>query len=203
MKGLSAIILAAGDSSRMKFSKALLPVNDEEVFFSRIVKVFRDFGCEQIVLVHNQRDESSIETIRMKMIHCGFSGVTNEKPENGRLYSLQLGINSLVNTAFCFMINVDNPCINVRILNKLYVHRYKSPVIIPTFQKKGGHPVLFNSEVLDYIKSTETENKTLQMIFEAFSCKRTEMNEPGVLVNINTPEEYHKNFQKNNRLAGI
>ena len=89
-KGIPAIILAAGESSRLGQPKALVQWDDESLV-SRSVRIFQECGCNPIIVV--TRSELQIDI----MLTCEEATVVvNPKPEDGRTGSLQVGLMSLM-----------------------------------------------------------------------------------------------------------
>ena len=89
-KGVPAIVLAAGKSSRLGQPKALVEWNGEKLV-SRAARILRESGCSPIIVV--TRNELQIDV----MMSCNDSIiVVNPKPEEGRTGTLQIGLISLI-----------------------------------------------------------------------------------------------------------
>ena len=89
-KGVPAIILAAGESSRLGQPKALVNWN-EETLVARAVRLFQESGCHPVIVV--TRSELQIDN----MLSCNEAIiVVNPNPEQGRTGSLQVGLLSLM-----------------------------------------------------------------------------------------------------------
>ena len=88
---LSAVILAAGQSSRMGNSiKALLKV-DGVSFLERIINNLMETDVGEIVVVLGAHCNKIIETVKLENIKV----VRNEDWETGQLSSLRAGIKNL------------------------------------------------------------------------------------------------------------
>ena len=89
-KGVPAIVLAAGKSSRLGQPKALVEWNGEKLVY-RAARMLRESGCSPIIVV--TRNELQIDV----MMSCNDSIiVVNPKPEEGRTGTLQIGLISLI-----------------------------------------------------------------------------------------------------------
>tara|TARA_B110001452_G_scaffold248074_1_gene234561 strand:+ start:896 stop:1438 length:543 start_codon:yes stop_codon:yes gene_type:complete len=89
-KGVPAIVLAAGSSSRLGQPKALVKWNDETLV-GRSVRILQESGCNPIIVV--TRSELQVDV----MLSCpGATIIVNPNPEQGRTGSLQIGLLSLV-----------------------------------------------------------------------------------------------------------
>ena len=101
----SAVILAAGYSTRLGQPKALVMWN-EETLIERSIRLLEDAGIEKIVVVTNK--EIMADFIPLVGNH---SIVVNPSPQNGRTGSLQVGIKSILsnlpNTPAILVVPVD------------------------------------------------------------------------------------------------
>ncbi len=89
-KGVPAIVLAAGESSRLGQPKALVKWNDETLV-SRAVRLLQNKNCSPIIVV--TRNELQVDI----MLSCNDAiVVVNPKPEAGRTGTLQIGLVSLI-----------------------------------------------------------------------------------------------------------
>ena len=89
-KGVPAIVLAAGASTRLGQPKALVKWNDESLV-SRSVRLLLESGNSPIIVV--TRTELQVDV----MMQCsGATVVVNPTPEEGRTGSLQVGLLSLI-----------------------------------------------------------------------------------------------------------
>jgi molybdenum cofactor cytidylyltransferase len=190
----SVIILAAGLSQRMGKHKALLAWDTELNFLQKIIKEYRNWGMQQIIVVTNPFVLQIIE--QQSLLKAGeFVLVSNFFPEKGRLFSVQLGA-AQVKTPFTFIQNVDNPFVNQQIISFLADNARPGKVVVPSFLGKGGHPVLLNSDIVQKIKALTDMNLTLHDILEPSERVKIEMPTDEVIRNINTQMEYQRFFMK-------
>jgi molybdopterin-guanine dinucleotide biosynthesis protein A len=185
------VILSGGVSSRMNRHKALLRFAENENFLENIIAVYKRFGLEKIIVVAN---ENLFDEISKKDEQVVF--VKNNSPEKGRLFSLQLAFSEMT-TPFCFVQNIDNPFVNYSILESIWEHRFDADYVTPTFQEKGGHPILMNEHVIEHLTLVSDYTKTLKDLLNNFSRKKIATTDASCLININTPEDYELYFPNN------
>jgi molybdenum cofactor cytidylyltransferase len=185
----SCIILSAGSSIRMGANKALLEFEADQNFIQKITETYLLAGIEQIIVVVNSKlfkliNESSLAlSSKVKLI-------VNDKPELGRFYSLQTGVNLIPTGNYCFFQNIDNPFTSEALLRELIIHKDEADVILPTFQKKSGHPVLINPLVLREIYAGIDYDIRIDAFLKRFTEKRIETQDHRILLNINSKEDY-------------
>jgi molybdenum cofactor cytidylyltransferase len=185
----SCIILSAGSSERMGTHKALLTFDTEKTFIQKITETYLQAGIKQVFVVVNPElfkligESSPALSGQVKL-------VVNDKPELGRFYSLQTGVKLIPKGNYCFFQNIDNPFTSEEILKELILHKVKADVIIPTFQKKSGHPVLISPAVALEILHTPNPDSRIDLFLKHFKVKQTATPNSNILANINSPEDY-------------
>ena len=189
-KNSKCIILSAGLSERMNSHKALLSYNKKESFLLHIIKVYRGSGIKNISVIINPVLDSEL---RNDAYH-GVAFIRNQFPERGRLYSLQLGLQTEPEIDYCFVQNIDNPFVTREIIEKLYQSSGKADYITPVYNNKGGHPILISSRVIRQILQIEKFDLTLRDELEKFSRYKVPVDDDKVLANIDTRENYKKYF---------
>ncbi|MCD6556855.1 MAG: NTP transferase domain-containing protein, partial [Bacteroidales bacterium] len=117
-ENISAIILAAGLSSRMKEHKTELPFDNNRNFLQKISEEYLNFTCKEIIVVFNTENYNSYIDKGLKF-NDQIKIVINKYPEKGRFFSLKVGISALSETCFSYIQNIDNPFVNQDILNLL------------------------------------------------------------------------------------
>jgi CTP:molybdopterin cytidylyltransferase MocA len=185
------IILAAGESQRIGSPKALLKIGGE-TFANRIAGIMRDVGIHNILLVAGlHRDEIANDS---KEYHVLF----NPDYSLGQFSSLQRGVRNLpTGTRQVLVWPVDMPLVRKDTVEKLIAGSLQQPLILPTFSGKKGHPVIYNSQALLRIltmKPSQT-GKELVAHFEG-RLAQIEVDDPGILIDIDTPEDYQKYIKR-------
>jgi len=161
-KRLSAIIPAAGFSSRMKDFKPLLPFGDKTIV-EQVIDLFKASQITDIVVVtgHNHTE---LEPFVRK---AGALPVFNPDFESGMLSSIQKGVKNIrpENPGF-FLLPVDIPAIRPSTIDCL-IQKWleaEDQILIPYFDDTPGHPPLIPSWLKPDILSLSS-GSTLRDLF--------------------------------------
>ena len=188
-----AIILAAGASQRMGTCKAMLPWGEGQTLFTYQIERFSRAGIRTIAVL-NPRNAAlmgnSIGAIR---------AIVNTSPELGKIHSILLGLSQLPpNFATVIISAVDQP--RPAQLYQDLIHRSQqqaNPLVVPTFQGKIGHPILFSRKLLPELLAISEATLGLRQVIKKYrsSISYLEATEI-VLTDLNTPDAYNKSLKK-------
>ncbi len=153
---VAAIILAAGESTRMKSPKALLPLNDKTLIRG-VVDLLTTSGLSPIVVVLG----AHAELIREELAGLNVLVTTNNEYRAGQLSSLQKGLEVVrEKSATGVLIHpVDHPSVATETVTKI-LDRFTStraPVVVPTYNGRRGHPVIFSENLFDELMNAPAE----------------------------------------------
>ena len=185
---IAAVILSGGASRRMGTPKALLRYRGE-TFLDRLIRLFSGV-CEPVVVVlgHDAgRIQAGAERAGDALL------VVNPDPERGMLSSLQCaaGIPACAGSDAVLFIPVDHPNIEaptVQILaDAFFTHR--APVTVPIYQGRKGHPVCISREVIEELLALPPAADTGEAI-RAHAIRRIDVDDPGVVSDIDDPQAY-------------
>ena len=194
-KKTGVIILTAGVSDRMQIAKALLPLNEKETFIEKIISTYISWGCEEIIVVANIELSGMFSS--MDILPGKVKVVINEHPEYERFFSVKLGLGQIIKSEYCFIQNVDNPFITGDILDTIYKKRSSESYVSPVFKGKGGHPVLLNLKNIMFIMNYPANNSNLKVVLKEQKCKKINMKDDRVLININNQKDFENYLGKN------
>lgn len=194
-KGYAAILLAAGDSSRMGTPKPFLEFSPGVTFMDACVKAFLDFGCQRVVLVVNGRVFNKLTGLE-NQTSSQVRIVLNKYPERGRFYSLQCGLNIVSEQSHVFFHNIDNPFISKEVLEALACANKKAEVVCPAYGGRRGHPVLISRKPMSDIITEKNQNWILRDFLLRYKNLSVPVSYPNILININNPEDYNQHFGK-------
>jgi len=195
MKGIAAIILAGGESRRMDQPKAFLQFDKNRTFVERITDEYLIAGIKNIILVINAFALNSENENILSHLEKKIKIVFNRNPEKGRLYSINLGLTEAHKVKGCFIQNVDNPFVNSRLLKKMIPLLKTDSYVSPTYNNKGGHPILISKSIFETISTGNDTSISLRNKLKEFNRIKILAKEQ-VLININTLEEYSKYFSE-------
>ncbi|MBI5021549.1 MAG: nucleotidyltransferase family protein [Ignavibacteriales bacterium] len=198
---ISGIILAAGSSRRMGSPKSLLKIG-EKTFLQHIVDVLHSARVIDIVIILG----AEAEEIRKSLSWFDGKTVVNEDWQKGQLTSIIKGIDALdLNSTEPEEINgamicpVDHPLLIQSLLVDLLQGYWtsKKKIIIPTFNSRRGHPVIFDKKYFDELRSASHDVGARSVIHKhSDDVCEVPVNEEGVLINIDTQEDYLKYILK-------
>lgn len=188
---VSGLILAAGESSRMmKSPKALLQIGGE-TFVRAIAGKLRECGVEPVMVVAGPH-HSEIE----REIGRDCRVVFNDQYRLGQFSSLQRGVRELPGVPGIVVWPVDTPLVKPETPAALISAflREGKPITIPVFGSRRGHPVIYSREAADATLGMDAavhNGKDLRTMFAGRVCE-VPVDDPGVLIDIDTPEDYAK-----------
>jgi len=194
---ITAIILAAGKSTRMGSPKMLLPWGDTPII-EHIISVFSKAGAHDILVVTGGAREEVEVIVRNCQKNYPVRSVFNKDYLAGdMLSSIQCGLRYLSEKGSgAALIGLgDQPQIqerSVQLLCEAY-SQIKSPLVVPSFHMRRGHPWLVARELWAEViamHSSQTPRDFLNG--HAKDIHYVEMDTPSILADLDTPEEYLK-----------
>ena len=192
-----AVVLSAGESSRMGRPKALLPI-DGQTFIERIVAALKQTKVGKIIVIlgHNGHE------LQSKISHLPVEILINTDYKLGQLSSLQLAVRNLQPDLACdgMLVHlVDHPYLAPALVEEMIRRFYetKKRIIVPKFHGKRGHPVIFSNALFDEILSAPMEEGA-KAVVNAHRAETLEIEteEEGIAVDIDTPELYQQHVRR-------
>jgi molybdenum cofactor cytidylyltransferase len=194
---IPAIVLAAGKSSRMGRTKALLPVgSSNETFLTRVLRVLRDGGIERTVIVLGG-DAASIRAA-LPSEDDTIAAVENPRFEEGQLSSLLVGLDAVderYRDAEAVLVTlVDLPLISaatVRAVLAAFRANPTAPLIRPRRANRFGHPVVFNRSLFGELRRANP-SRGAKPVVHAHAAEQVNVDvaDEGAFIDIDTPEDY-------------
>lgn len=195
---MEAIVLAAGYSSRANAFKMTLPMGQMSVLEQTISKF--EGICSRVIVVAGFQAEIIREEIAKIISENAYSFqikfVYNENFDQGMFLSIQKGCNE-VNAPTFFLTPGDCPLVKKETVQLLA--KPKGNVVIPSFDYKGGHPIKLSSEVKQKILETNPESN-LRVVLDGYEKQYMNVDDAGVLMDVDTPEDYQKAIDYDNAL---
>lgn len=188
---ICAIVLAAGKSSRMGVQKLLLPFGGTTVI-ARIARRLLDSTIDKVyVVVGYQSDRIAAELSGLKV-----SLVENPDFESGMLSSVRCGIGSLPRDCDGVLVALgDQPAITSELVDQMIrtFARTDKGIIVPTYQGKRGHPILFAGRFCSEIM-TKYDEIGLCGLLRAYPDDVFEMtaSTSAVLCDMDFPQDYQR-----------
>ncbi len=187
---LAGLILAGGASQRMGRAKALLAYQGE-TFVDRLIGVLARH-CSPVIVVLGRHAEA----IRAGSKRAGQAVlVVNENYVDGQLSSLQCGLAAVPDVAEgVLFLPVDYPAVReatVAALAAAFERRAGSPLVVPRYQGRRGHPVCCSRELIPEFLALGRDSQARVVVHRhAHETRYVDVDDPGILLDVDEPEAY-------------
>jgi len=186
---ITALIAAAGKSTRMGTPKALLSIEDT-TFVRHMVQRFLEARVEQIIITLPECDAAA-QQIREEVRYLPrINFCQNSFPDRELLGSVQSSLRWHDNAIL--VMPIDVPCPTLEFLQTFLEQDTTRPSIhCTTHAGEFGHPILFTHHFFDEILQLGTGD-TLRTVLNRHHDQivTVESNDSNVIRNINTPSDY-------------
>lgn len=192
---IPGIILAAGKSSRMGRTKALLPISANETFLDRVTHTLREAGVEEVIVVVGADAAAVREAAGRSKTPPRV--VENPNYENGQLSSLVAGLKTIdrpgVTGALVTLIDV--PLVRPATVRTL-LQEFKGGaalIVRPASKGRHGHPVIFDRALFDEFRKADPAEGAKEVV-RAYAAEQlnVEVDDEGAFIDIDTPEDYRR-----------
>jgi len=187
--GISAVILAAGESLRMGRPKLSLEIRGKTILEHALAPV-AEAGIRDVVIVFSAENEKLKD-----LVPRGYRVVINRHSKEGISTSLKAGLSAVDprSQGILFALG-DQPFVGSGVYKDLIqYHRGHLPLITcPVYEGKRGNPVIFDRRLwpaLMKIKGDEG-GKQIMAGVDPKDIGQVKVDGDGVLIDIDTPEEY-------------
>jgi molybdenum cofactor cytidylyltransferase len=191
-----AVVLSAGESSRMGSPKALLPI-DGQTFIEKIVAALKQTAVAKVVVIlgHNA------EEMKRRIEHLPVEIVLNPDYKLGQLSSLHTAIRHLQTDASCdgMLVHlVDHPYLDPVLVERMIQHFYdtKKLIVVPRWQGRRGHPVIFARALFEELLAAPLDQGA-KAVVNAHRDETLEIDceDEGITLDIDTPELYRQHVR--------
>ncbi len=144
MRGISAILLGAGESKRMGADKLSLPWGRRTILEQCFQTLLRS-EVNELIIVLNSRNKAAQDLLRGRKA----SVVVNPLFKKGMSTSIRKGLQAIHSHCDGILVALgDQPLLKTRTINALIhaFNRGEGRIIIPSFRGTRGHPVIFHRE---------------------------------------------------------
>jgi molybdenum cofactor cytidylyltransferase len=167
--------------------KALLPFRGSTFLENILGAIARSPIKNTIVVVGHHRQEIAS---RVGLANLVF----NPDYAQGMVTSFQAGIRALPpDSTGALLFLVDHPLVDTETINALLANFAANRIVIPVFDGRRGHPVLFSAEVLEEILALPpSQGANIVVRKDPARIVELAVDAPGILVDIDTPEDFEK-----------
>ena len=193
---IAAVVLAAGESSRMGRPKALLPI-DGETFIEKIVGALRKTSVGNIIVVlgHNS------EEMKRRIEHLPVEILINPDYKLGQLSSLHVALRRVEKEPDCdgvLVHLVDHPYLDAKLVERL-IERFsvsRKLIIVPRYNGKRGHPVIFARKLFTELLAAPMDQGAKAVVnARGDDTLQVDTENAGIIVDIDTPELYRQHVK--------
>jgi molybdenum cofactor cytidylyltransferase len=196
---IPGVILAAGRSTRMGRSKALLPIPVEgprpRTFVAHLAEAMLAGGAADALVVGRPEDQALRDEVDRLAGRVRF--IANPRADTGQLSSVLAGLNAADHpgTRAILVSPVDLPLIRSETIAALLTAFSVSspPIARATHGGRHGHPVIFGRAVFDALRRADV-TVGAKAVLRAHAVLDVDVDDPGVLHDIDTPEDYTRVF---------
>ena len=207
MASVAALLLAAGESTRMGQVKALLQWRGQTILDYQLDALVSG-GVRRTVVVLGHESEKLESLLEVR---AGVEWVYNPQFVRGKTTSLKAGLRTLrqipensppaPESYALLILNVDQPRSGTTIRRIIEIHFEADTggtpgqdhlITIPTYQGKGGHPIILSPTLEQELADIDEDTMGLKAIVRRHrkETRRVEMAIPEVLTDLNTPGDY-------------
>lgn len=188
---IAALLLAAGESTRMGSPKPLLSWEGGTLIEYQ-VRQLQEAGAHPIIAVLGH----AADQVQPVVEPLGATVVTNERYREGRASSVRAGVGAVPpDTEAVVVLSVDQPRPGPLIKEVIEAHRAaKALITMPSFRGRRGHPTVFSGKLLAEMSRVTEENLGLREVVTRHSgdVMTVEVESPLAVADVNTPEEYQR-----------
>jgi len=198
---LCAVILAAGESTRMGSDKALLPwppvgggrTASNQTFLSAAIDALSPFNDSVIVVVG--KNEANLAPL---VYATGASLIQNPAPERGQFSSLQVGLHEVLNHGrdAAVITLVDRPPVSTSTLGALLAAfqtalSNEKWAVVPEHGGRHGHPILAGREMIEaFLRAPATSTARDVTHQNLQHIEYVSIDDPMITMNVDTPQDY-------------
>jgi molybdenum cofactor cytidylyltransferase len=197
MPEVVAIILAAGESTRMGAAKALLADPDGRPFVARLVRTFHAADVRDVIVVTGSRHDDIAAALERDAPLVSPTLARNEAPSRGQLSSLWTGLSAAerLDPAAALVTLVDVPMVRESTVRAVVERwrRARPPVVRPAIGDRHGHPVLFDRSLFEELRRAPlAEGAKVVVHRHAATLVNVEVDDPGCVIDVDTRDDYER-----------
>ena len=194
----SIIVLAAGRSTRMVSGNKLLAVLGGEPVVGRTIRAAAGSGVGEVIVVTGHEAAAVAEVAAIAEVAAGVDAagefrtriVYHSSYDDGMASSLAEGIRSAEASNGYLILPGDMPLVQPETIRKVAGHFSSGRIVVPTFEGRRGHPVLFASTFRgDLLRLTGDAGARPVLERHAEFVSEIAVEDPGILTDVETCED--------------
>jgi molybdenum cofactor cytidylyltransferase len=195
-----ALVLAAGQSSRMGRPKPLLITHAEgTTFVAQLSRTLVQGGVADVLVVGRSVDDALRREVEALGPSVRF--VANPDADRGQLSSVIAGLNAADRPGVTGILvtPVDAPFIAASTVAALlsYFVSSRPPIVRATYRRRHGHPVIFSRSVFEELRHADL-SLGAKAVVRAHSSALVDLDidDPAIVDDIDNPDDYAKAMER-------
>jgi molybdenum cofactor cytidylyltransferase len=191
MPHVSAVLIAAGESTRMGRPKPLLPWHGVPLVAYQTAALVGAGVTEVVVVLGHEH-----ELVAPHVNGPGVRHVVNRDYRLGKTGSIRAGVRSVDAEAVAILLlAVDQPRSSAILSTVVEAHlRADGLITSPRYEGRGGHPLVFSAELRGELAAISEEGQGVRELFRAHRARvnEVELEDAIVCLDLNSPEAYEE-----------
>jgi molybdenum cofactor cytidylyltransferase len=186
MNGCVAVVLAAGEGRRMGIPKALLECQGGQSFLQVLSATLSQAGCRVLAVIGAQAQQ-------VRQLSVDAELILNPDWSSGQFSSVKVGLAAALQCAPAVVVlhPVDMPLIRVDTVKAVLAGILGHQAAVATVDGVPGHPLALTRAAAEQVLSM-SDVPHLEAAQARLDLVRVVSDDPGVLLNLNTPEAYQR-----------
>lgn len=188
---ISAIVLAAGRSTRMGKNKLVLPLDGRPVL-GRVLDALKGSKVGEIVVVLGE----GAEEVRRKVDLSGTRVVVNPRYAEGMSTSVKAGLRSVSPSAAAAVVVLgDQPFLSSALVDSLIDGFLEegAPVVVPVRLGRRRNPVLFARSAFPEIMNISGDRGAKAVVeAQGAAALEVKVGQAGTVLDVDTPSDYRR-----------
>ena len=193
MARVSAILTAAGESTRMGRPKPLLPWRGVSLVEHQVACLLEG-GCDEVVVVLGHAADEVAPLVRGE----GVRAVVNPDYRQGKTISIKTGLAHADPSATAIvLLAVDQPRTAAIVREVVRAHLTSGALVTsPRYEGHGGHPLVFAAGLRPELARISEERQGIREVIQAHRGDVQEMplDDPMIRLDLNTPQAYESAY---------
>jgi CTP:molybdopterin cytidylyltransferase MocA len=181
--------------------KALLREPEGRTFLERILASMDEAGVADVTVVTGRHHEAIALALAGAPGYRHVRLVRNEEPDRGQLSSLWVGMDAVcqTETEAVIVTLVDVPLVRASTISAVVDawRRTRAPIVRPRFDRRRGHPVVFDRAVFHALRAAPLESGARAVVQARLEeVVEVAVDDPGCIRDVDTPDEYRLMMQQ-------
>ncbi len=192
---VSAIVLAAGLSSRMGTFKPLLPFGKVTVI-EHILHVLLGCSLSEVLLVTGHEQEAIEAAVRSLPVQTYYNAAYKQA---SMLSSIQIGLHAATaSSSGALIVLGDQPSIRAEVITRLVTafREQSASIVVPSYNMRRGHPILVGRSQWSVILDLPANTSLREYVRAQDDVFHVELDSPDVLRDMDTHADYVRELNK-------